>query len=331
MFARCNLFLPRCRRANTDVQNPTTRDRRPPEGLTVILVNWRNDEQTLQCARAIKSWHTIKPALLVIDNQSTEASCGTLAAALGPGELVCSPANRGYGGGNNLGIKRALATDSTYILLLNADAEISETAVGLLLDRFETTPELSVLGPVIHEGHQDLTQRLIGGRDIARYPSTRITAPSGELETLPAHPLHDVDYVSGTVFLARRDVFEDVGLLDEDYFFSGEIADFCKRARDRGHKVCVDLAVEARHDTAQTSPRLRDTLYTYYSLRNRFLYVRNHHASEKTKYFARWTATGAFEFTKAVVGGKMAKARAILLALAHAFTNRYGDQNAKFS
>jgi len=299
--------------------------------LAVILVNWRNEEQTLRCVRAVNLWQTLKPQLLVIDNQSTEATSRTLAAALGPDELVCSPTNRGYGGGNNLGIRRALAAKRNYILLLNADAEISETGVSRLLDRLDTKTEISILGPIIHEGDQERTQCLIGGRDIARYSSTRIVAPTCGLKTLPTYPLHEVDYVSGTVFLARRSVFEDVGLLDEQYFFSGEIADFCKRASARRHKVCVDLAVEARHDIGQTPPQFRETLYVYYSLRNRLLYVRKHHPSEKNKYFAQWTKTGGLELARAVMGWKMAKARAILLALAHAYTNRYGNQNAKFT
>jgi GT2 family glycosyltransferase len=300
-------------------------------GLTVILVNWRDEKQTLRCVHAVKSWQALKPELLVIDNQSTEATCKTLAAALAPDKLICSPVNLGYGGGNNLGIRRALAAEEKYILLLNSDAEISEEGVSRLLKRLQTNPEISILGPVIHEERDGVTQCLVGGRDIARYPSTRIAVQPGEVKTLPGYPLHEVGYVSGTVFLARCRVFAEIGLLDERYFFSGEIADFCKRARDRGHKVCVDLEVEARHDIGRTPPHIRETLYVYYSLRNRLLYARKHHASEKLRYFTHWAIAGGLELASAIKDWKMAKARAIFLALAHAYTNRYGDQNAKFS
>ena len=79
------------------------------------------------------------------------------------------------------------------------------------------------------------------------------------------------------------------GLLDEEFFFSGEIADFCKRARDGGHRVCVDLEAEARHDASETPQTVRDTLYVYYSLRNRFLYAKKHYPFEKAKYLALWS------------------------------------------
>jgi GT2 family glycosyltransferase len=154
--------------------------------------------------------------------------------------------------------------------------------------------------------------------------------PLHEVKSLPGYPLHEVDYVSGTVFLARAGALQEIGLLDEDYFFSGEIADFCKRARDRGHKICVDLEVEARHDTGQTPKEIRDTLHAYYSLRNRFLYVSKQHAPERTKYFAQWTLAGALALARAVGHGRLARARAIVLALTDACCGRYGNRNARF-
>jgi GT2 family glycosyltransferase len=298
--------------------------------FTVILVNWRNEQQTLRCVAAVRAWKALKPGLIVIDNESSETSSTVLADVLAPDELICSPLNLGYGGGNNLGIQHSLVGKKNYILLLNSDAEISEAGLTRLLARMEANRDISVLGPVIYEGYDGHVQCLIGGRDIAQNSSTRIAAEPGTLTAVPGYPLHEVDYVSGTVFLARRGVFEQIGLLDEQYFFSGEIADFCKRAKNGGHRICVDLEVEAHHDTSQTSTQLRETLYTYYSLRNRFLYVRKHYPSKKFKYFSRWTKLCSLEFVRSIKARKTARARAILLALAHAYGNRGGNQNAKF-
>ncbi len=298
--------------------------------LSVILVNWRGEQKTLQCAAAVSGWKKLKPDLVVIDNESTKTTSTVLANTLEPDELICSPFNLGYGGGNNLGIERALAGKQNYILLLNTDAEISEAGVARMLKRMDANPDISILGPVIYEGQNGHMQCLIGGRDIAQNSSTRIAAEPGALTAVPGYPLHEVDYVSGTVFLVRRDIFEQVGLLDEQYFFSGEIADFCRRAKNSDHRICVDLEVETHHDTSQSSAQLRETLYTYYSLRNRFLYVRKHYPSKKLKYFGRWTKLAGLDFVRSISARKTAKARAILLALAHAYGNRGGNQNAKF-
>ncbi len=183
---------------------------------------------------------------------------------------------------------------------------------------------------MIVEEHNGSRRRYIGGRDIARHALTKIVAIGEDLSAIEGYPLHKVDYVSGTVFLARARVFEDVGLLDERYFFSGEIADFCKRASAKSHTAYVDLDVEAHHDIGHAGPDLRDTLYAYYTLRNRHLYVRKHHDPEKLQYFAFWAKEGTLDILRALKRWNFAKARAIVLALTDAYTGRYGNQNAKF-
>ncbi len=300
--------------------------------VAVILVNWRNEKETAACARAVKSWQTLAPRLVVIDNESTDASRKTLTPVLAPDELFSSTANLGYGGGNNLGIKRALAMGAKYILLLNSDAEISESAAGRMIERLEANPNISILGPVIRETRNDgATQRLIGGRDIARHPATRIAAQLRDLSSIPGYPLRRADYVSGTVFLARSKVFEEVGILNEQYFFSGEIADFCRRAMDKEHGVYIDLEVEARHNVDEGSSRFRQTLHAYYDLRNRMLYVRNHHAAQQLKYFGWWGLVGAGQISNALLRANLRKTRALLFALADGYAGRYGNKNARFT
>lgn len=298
--------------------------------LTVVLVNWGNERQTLRCVRSISNWSMLSPRLVVVDNQSTDATSRRLSAALSPDQLIRSAINLGYGGGNNLGIRRALEGSETHLLLLNSDAEITEAAVSRLLDRLARHREISIIGPVLNERSEKETKCLAGGRDIALHPVTRIAVEPGELLVLPGYPLHAVDYVPGTVFLARRSVFEKVGLFDERYFFSGEIADFCRRAKTREYDAVVDLEVAADHDIGHVSSQLRDTLYAYYSLRNRYLFVRKHHASDKPQLFAYWTKIASRQIVRALMHGNTSRARAIFLAVAHGLSNQYGNQNAKF-
>ena len=298
--------------------------------LAIILLNWRNERQTLACAHSISAWAELTPQLYVVDNESTSETSATLGSGLSPDSLICTPLNLGYAGGNNLGIRRALAHGCEYILLLNSDAEIAEAAVQRLLKTLKANPRISILGPLIKETCSDRLLLLAGGRDIARYRFTRNAIRPHELRGLPDFPLHEVDYVSGTVFMTRAGIFKELGLLDEEYFFSGEIADFCKRASDKGHRIFVDLEAEARHDPGQASSELRQTLYAYYNWRNRFLYVRKHFTEERMKYVLRWSTLGVLAIGRALGHGEIAKARAIALALRHAHAGRYGNQNASF-
>ncbi len=295
--------------------------------LAVILVNWRNERETVRCANALKSWRQPKPQLIVVDNESTQRTREALSSALAATAVISSPENLGYGGGNNLGIRDALAAGCEYILLLNSDAELPEESASRLLNRLQSDPSICILGPAIREG-QNADELLIGGRDIVRHPLSRMKIGAS---VKSRSPLRRVDYVPGTVFLARAALFRDIGLLDEQYFFSGEIADFCRRARDRGHESFVDVEAQARHRPELRSLAARDVLYTYYALRNRFLYVKKHHVSARHLYFAYWTMIAALMLVRALARAKPAKARAIGLAVVHAYTGRFGNQNASFA
>ena len=192
-------------------------------------------------------WQKLQPKVLIIDNESTEASRAALREFIGADQLVCSATNLGYSGGNNLGIEHALAAGCEYILLLNADADLPEDSARRLLKRLEENPQVSILGPVIVEAPHGWDQPLAGGRDIARHVFTRVKLRRDRIKRLRDYPLRAVDYVPGTVFLARAELFRDTGLLDEKYFFSGEIADLCKRASAKAQGICIDLEVEVRH------------------------------------------------------------------------------------
>jgi GT2 family glycosyltransferase len=296
--------------------------------LCVVIVNWRNEAQTLRCVASIKQWNILDPTLIVVDNQSTTDSRNALGAVLAADELLGSETNLGFAGGNNRGIERAMRATVPFVLLLNSDAVVTEEGIRRLLDRLRDNPQVGILGPVLHEENGGVIRSYAGGRDIMQHALTRQAVDTCKLGHLPGCPLYDVDYIPGTVMVVRRTLFDGIGLLDEQFFFSGEIADFCKRARDRGYRVCVDLAIEAHHRPGETS--FRDTLYVYYSLRNRLLYAKKHYGSERGRYLVRWLGLCSAELGKALAQGRLGKARAILLAITHGCTNQFGDRNAAF-
>ena len=98
-------------------------------------------------------------------------------------------------------------------MLLNSDAVVGEECVAQLLTCLAGSPVLGVAGPLLEE-HGRISS---GGRNIGIYSNTRI--PGEKADTTPF--LRPVDYVPGTLLIARREAFEMTGLLDEEYFFSG--------------------------------------------------------------------------------------------------------------
>jgi len=289
--------------------------------LAIIIINWNKATDTLHCLSMISYWSGLKAEVIVIDNGSSHEDLSLLRKAGSRFQLIINATNRGYAGGNNAGITKALAEGFPYIMLLNSDASISESCVKQLLECMKHSPDLGVVGPLLEEGGRNYA----GGRNIGVYSRTRIPYESGDGDS----ELITVDYVPGSVLLARREAFEKVGQLEEEFFFSGEIADFCRRVQLAGLKCAAYVGCRASHAPDMDST-MRETLYNYYTLRNRFLFIRRHFRYTKFFWGLRWVLEGIVQIIIALLKGKRKRAHALWLGLRDGVCGRFGDRNAQF-
>lgn len=288
--------------------------------LAIIIISWNNALDILHSLYMISGWSRLKAEVIVVDNGSSDEDLSLLQNAKSQFQLIINETNRGYAGGNNAGITKALDEGFPYIMLLNSDATISESCVKQLLVCMDHSSDLGMLGPLLEEGRRSYA----GGRNIGIYSRTRI----------PYEPKYSdselliVDYVPGSVLLARREAFEKVGLLDEEFFFSGEVADFCRRVQSAGLKSAVYIGCRALH-TPDLNSTMRETLYNYYTLRNRFLFIRRHF--RYTKYFwgLRWVLEGIKQIAIALLKRRRKRAHALWLGLQDGVSGRFGDRNAQ--
>lgn len=304
--------------------------------LAIILLNWNDSKRTIAMYQQLKNWKAVRVSIIIVDNFSRNEDIQALEKNLfddlrtKQAILLKNTKNGGFAGGNNLGIQAAIQHNIPYTLLLNTDAYITEKAVEQLLSKLERYAKIGIIGPSIKEGTKNKYQYLIGGRDIAKYSFTRMSAAPEDLIKMPRYPLHAVDYVSGTIFLARTSIFEQVGGLEEQYFFSGEIADFCQLAKAQNYQIAVDLETVGEHLTDKTDGQLRDTLYVYYTFRNRFLYIRRHYSQLQSYYFLFWWIQGFRQLPGAIFQLNFKKIRAILLGLWDGSCGKYGNRNHLF-
>ena len=289
--------------------------------LAIIIINWNKAEDTLHCLYRITQWSGLKPELIVVDNGSSQEDLSLLQNAGSSFQLIINETNRGYAGGNNAGITRALDEEFPYIMLLNSDATISESCVKQLMQCMKYSPDLDVLGPLLEEGGRIYA----GGRNIGVYSRTRIPYEPRDSDS----ELITVDYVPGSVLLARKEAFEKVGQLEEEFFFSGEIADFCKRVQLAGLKCAIYTGCRASH-APDIDSTMRETLYNYYTLRNRFLFIRRHFRYTKIFWSLRWVLEGIEQIIIALLKGKRKRAHALWLGLRDGVSGRFGDRNAQF-
>lgn len=293
--------------------------------LAVVILNWNATEETKRCLLEVRRWGDsagIPPRTIwVVDNASHEPGVKSLEREHPDVRFLMSPVNRGFAGGNNLGIVAAMEHGGDAIALLNNDATLDGRSVASMVSTLSSDSRIGVVGPVLSDGNPLLS---LGGRDIAHHMGSHLRARD------PPDRLLDVDYVPGTAVLIRRRTFEEIGLLDEDYFFSGEMADLCRRARRQGLRCVTDPGARASHDLRRSS-ELRETLHAYYALRNRFLYVRKHHPKRRGRLYLTWSLRAAFAVTAALARSRPGRARAMTLGVFDGLRGRFGGQNDRVS
>ncbi|MCB0095327.1 MAG: glycosyltransferase family 2 protein [Caldilineaceae bacterium] len=292
--------------------------------IAVILLNWNAAADTLRCLRQLDQWRQIQPRLYVVDNASTDDSLAQLQAGLAQMQMrVClleSSENRGFGGGVNLGMQAALTDGAQAIFLLNNDAQISEADMLQLVETLTNDTRIGIIGPLLYDSAQGALQAAGGLNPVLHHRSRRLT--------YPAASVFDVDYVIGAAALMRAEIFEQIGLLDERYFFSVEVADFCMRARRVGYRCVVDSRARAEHDLVRSSA-LRSTLYIYYTVRNRLLFTRQCYGLAQVPLLAFWSLYSLALIVKLWLAGQPASARAARMGLFDAWRGRYGGQNER--
>ena len=291
--------------------------------LAIVILNWNAAQDTIRCVRMVTAWRQLAPTVWVVDNGSVETDVTALRRACPDVHLICNETNRGFAGGNNLGIQAALAAGEMPILLLNNDATIAEADVIRLLKTLHIDERFGFVGSLLFEANHPDHLLAAGGRNPVLHHQSHI------LELTPGPPVRPVAYVPGTVVLVRPTVFRRVGLLDETYFFSMEVADLCRRAAQAGYWSVVDIRARAFHALERSSD-LRSTLHVYYIIRNRFLFIRKFYPYTGWLLRAIWSLYNLALYLK-LRPTQPATARAVRLGWIDGLRGRFGGRNELFS
>lgn len=209
-----------------------------------IIVNWNLAEETIPCVHSLLAAGAQPGQIIVVDNGSTDGSAAKLGDEFGAAiTLLTSPTNLGFAGGNNLGLRHALAQGAQWIMPINNDTVVAPSFLDELSAAAVEHPAHRLIGPLML--YHDEPERIwsLGDRLI---PGTLITHSLWRDQVAPATlpPWIEVDFINACCFLVQRSVVETIGLFDTDFFMYAEDADFCWRARQAG--IRLGCATRAR-------------------------------------------------------------------------------------
>ncbi|WP_046243465.1 glycosyltransferase family 2 protein [Hymenobacter terrenus] len=238
--------------------------------VSIISINYNQAEVTCAMLASLRELTYPNYEVIVVDNASPTEDPGSIAERFPEVQLIRSPQNLGFAGGNNLGIRSA---KGTYCLFLNNDTEVTPNLLDALVDVFERDPRVGVVSPkIIFYGTNNLIQ-YAGCDGIS--PWTGRGHVTGYLE--PDNGQHDnsrsTDLIHGAAMMVPTEVIRRAGLMPELYFLYYEELDWCEMIKRMGYLSYYESQGVIYHKES-VSVGQGSVLRTYYMNRNRLLYIR---------------------------------------------------------
>ncbi len=223
--------------------------------LSIVILNYNTKQLTLDAISSIEKNYpdevkSEKYEVIVADNASPDDSHKAFEeykkkSKIKSFHVVDNGGNIGFSKGNNNGLKYS---QGRYVLFLNPDTVVYPKTLDKMVEFMDT-----------HLGAGAATCKVeipAGGIDDASHrgfptPWNALTHFSGFEKLFPKsrifagytqgfkdmNSVHEVDAISGAFLFVRREVGEQIGWWDEEYFFYGEDIQFCYNIKKAGYKI----------------------------------------------------------------------------------------------
>lgn len=288
--------------------------------IAVVIINYKTPGLVLDCLASLETQlDPMTDVAVVVDNASGDGSVEMLSDQITARtwgnwvRLVLSAVNKGFSGGNNLGIR---SVDAEYYLLLNSDTVVRPDAIAQLLRAAEEHSEAYLISPRLEwpDGTPQVScfrsrtlidEMLRAARTDVITKLFRRDGVNGDIGDEPCCPA----WTSFAAVLIRRSATKAVGLLDEGYFMYYDDIDYCQRLWQANMQVLHWPAARIVHLRGRSGPtkeltaqRKRPPRY-WYASRSRYY----------AKYYGRvglwaanflWWIGRCISFAREAVGNK---------------------------
>lgn len=236
--------------------------------VAVVVVAWRSEGLLRACVGHLRARYPDVTVIVV--------KTGGAPADVPEAHLTISGPNRGYAGGNNLGIRAALQRGARVITVANSDTFPEEGCLEEMRRHLMADTTTVVVGAALHSWDTRGRQEINVGTRVDWM--TGRTSPSGD----DAH----LDFPCGALLMFRSSALEQIGGFDAGLFLFSEEIDWCERARAKGFTVAVAPAARAIHLGSVTVARAPKAA-AYYGFRNSIIVRRRYGMAHGAKVTTR--------------------------------------------
>ena len=251
--------------------------------VSILIVSYRAYTELASCLESLKRFNDGDLEVIVVDYASGPAATTHLLQRFPSMRLIDVSSNQGFAAGVN---RAARAARGKYLLLLNPDCIVDDDVAHTLAAWLDEHPCVGIVGPLVreHDGSVQASARRFpnlttgfAGRTswLSRvWPKNRWTRRNLLTREGLRDPL-EVDWVSGACMMVRRNAFESVGGMDEQFFLYWEDADLCVRLKRAGWSTVYNPVVGITHLTGSSSSLARrQALIAFH--RSAYWYFRKH-------------------------------------------------------
>lgn len=239
--------------------------------VAIILLNWNGWKDTIDCIKSFEKVSYPNFQIIVVDNGSSDDSVNKLSKIKYPIKLIKTGKNLGFAGGNNVGIRHALKSGAEYVMLLNNDTTVDKKFLDIFVNYAEKNPKVGALTGKIYY-FSDPGKFWFAG------------AEKGKLGEMPGHRGYNEQdigqynramqtaLVSGCLFFTRAKALRTVGLLDDNFFWSYEDADWTDRFKKANFECIYLPKAVIWHKVSSSTSNYFSPLFLYYEEKGRLLW-----------------------------------------------------------
>lgn len=271
--------------------------------LSIIIVSWNTRGMLQDClASTYSGLADLEAEVFVVDNGSRDGSARMVADMFPSAHLIRNSENRGFAAANNQAL---LLATGRHILLLNSDTVVHGSVLKASVDWLDSHPDVGVMGCRVLNSDGSLQTTgsrfptllnlLLQATGLSRLPGSFFDRY--RMQRWDRRDERDIEVVSGCYMMVRREALQEVGLLDEAFFFYGEETDWCLRFKKKGWRLVFAPVGEITHHGGGSVRRfdhMRDVMLSEGTVRLH----RKHFGL--VGGLACWLVLAAFNITRAI-------------------------------
>ncbi len=227
------------------------------DNISFIVLTWNSEETIRDCIDSIARQcgaEEIEYKIIIVDNGSSDGTVGIIESYENtPVKLIKLGENKGTTFTRNLAIRQSTGN---FICIIDSDAAFIDGRLRGILSLLHTDASIGIIAPQLIESSGDIQVSVrkfpsVVGK-ISRIPKILLKMELKEQDGYTEFPFCDnteVDCAISACWFMRRDLSDEIGLLDERIFYSPEDVDYCIRTRKRGKKILYYPDVKVLHKT----------------------------------------------------------------------------------